>query len=176
LEDGRPVEVLTSPGGDLEGRPDGVVPTGALAFIDDVAEHLDGYALLIDYAGGGAHGYRGHSVVEDLLSSPGDTDITAGIDLAMVTARARERGLTVFADVSQHDALRALGYEDWYREELERQHHELEARDGVAAVRTWSGRSRASLLVDPGALGRFRWLVLASDPALPEPSFLRPRA
>ena len=40
------------------------------------------------------------------------------------------------------------------------------------AVRTWSGRTRASLLVDPGALGRMRWLLVAS-PGRPEPSWLR---
>jgi NADH dehydrogenase [ubiquinone] 1 alpha subcomplex assembly factor 7 len=176
LGDDRLIEVLAPAGDDLAKEPDGVVPTGALGFVDTLAEHLDGYALLIDYVGGEVHGYRSHAVVADVLASPGDTDITAGIDIARLSARAQERGLTVFPDVSQQDALRALGYEAWYRTELERQHRALDDRDGVAAVRTWSGRSQASLLVDPGALGRFRWLVLASDPALPAPSFIRPPA
>jgi hypothetical protein len=37
----------------------------------------------------------------------------------------------------------------------------------------WSGRHRASLLVDPSALGRHRWLLLAT-PGLPAPGWLGP--
>jgi hypothetical protein len=42
---------------------------------------------------------------------------------------------------------------------------------GLEAVRTWSGRSRATILIDPAALGRLRWLVLAT-PGLPAPRWL----
>ncbi len=104
-------------------------------------------------------------------TAPGETDITAGVDFDAVAARARAAGLQAFPLVSQHDALMALGLERWLREELSRQHEELEAREGAAAVRTWSGRSRATLLADPGGLGRFRWLVLAT-PGLPAPAWL----
>jgi hypothetical protein len=38
-------------------------------------------------------------------------------------------------------------------------------------VRTWSGRSRATLLVDPAALGRLRWLLLGTA-GLPPPSWM----
>jgi hypothetical protein len=44
-------------------------------------------------------------------------------------------------------------------------------RAGVEAVRAWAGRSRATLLVDPGRLGRLRWLVLAAGEA-PAPDWL----
>ena len=47
----------------------------------------------------------------------------------------------------------------------------LDERDGLGAVRTWGARSRATLLVDPAALGRFRWLVLAT-PGLDPPAWL----
>jgi SAM-dependent MidA family methyltransferase len=154
-----------------------VVPVGAFAFIDRLGAVLErGYAILIDYGGEGAsggpvHGYRAHALVADVLASPGDVDITAGVDVSMIRERARSAGLHAFAAVTQQQVLRALGFEAWSLEELARQGDQLAIRDGMGAVRTWSGRSRASLLVDPGALGRLRWQVLASD-GLPEPDWL----
>jgi NADH dehydrogenase [ubiquinone] 1 alpha subcomplex assembly factor 7 len=154
-----------------------VVPVGAFAFIDRLASSLDrGYALLIDYGdvgtpGGNIHGYRDHRVVEDVLADPGSTDITAGVDFALIANHASQRGLVVFPTVTQHDALIALGFEEWLRGERERQTSQLDAREGLEAVRTWSGRSRATLLVDPSALGRLRWFLLAT-PGLPAPAWL----
>ena len=57
-----------------------------------------GYALLIDYGavgspGGDIHGYRDHRVVEDVLADPGSSDITAGVDFALIARHAEERGL-----------------------------------------------------------------------------------
>ncbi len=137
---------------------------------------IAGYVLVIDYGGlgtpgGVTHGYRSHAVVEDPLDAPGEADITAGVDLAMIAARAEAIGLRAFPSVTQREALSALGFDSWAREELARQHASLDARDGAAAVRAWSDRSRATLLVDPGALGRFRWLVLATR-GLPAPAWL----
>lgn len=154
-----------------------VVPEGALTFIDDVVSVLHrGYALVIDYgaegaAGGPVHGYRDHRVVADLLVDPGDTDITAGVDFDAVARRATERGLVAFPPVTQRGALMALGFEDWVRDEQRRQQALLDTRRGAEAVRTWSARSRATLLVDPAGIGRFRWLLLAS-PGLPAPAWL----
>jgi len=181
LDDGRLVEVLTAPSDDLpawRAEEDLVVPVGAFEFVERLARVLDprGYGLLIDYggigsSGGPLHGYRAQQLVDDVLAAPGSADITAGIDFAAIAAHAEAAGLRAFPSVTQHDALKALGFESWFREELARQHTALDARDGVAAVRTWSGRSRASMLADPGGLGRFRWLLLAT-PGLPEPPWL----
>lgn len=181
---GQLAEVAAAPDDDvraaaagLEPGEETVLPDGALAFVDDAAARLRrGYVLVIDYGdvggpGGPAHGYRTHGLVEDPLDTPGGADVTAGVDFAAVAERARERGLTAFGPVTQHRALRALGFEAWVRGELERQHRLLDERTGLEAVRTWSGRSRATLLVDPAALGRFRWLVLAT-PGLPAPDWL----
>jgi NADH dehydrogenase [ubiquinone] 1 alpha subcomplex assembly factor 7 len=178
LEGARFVEVETP--WDGEAGPadrETIVPVGAFAFIDRLARTLTrGYALLIDYgavgsSGGDIHGYRDHHVVEDVLTDPGSSDITAGVDFALIARRAEMRGLVAFPSVTQHDALLALGFETWLRGELERQAALLDAREGLEAVRTWSGRSRATLLVDPSALGRFRWLLLASQ-GLPSPPWL----
>jgi NADH dehydrogenase [ubiquinone] 1 alpha subcomplex assembly factor 7 len=178
LEGERFVEIETP----WDGEPaleDGemLVPVGAFAFIDRLARMLErGYALLIDYGavgstGGDIHGYRDHRVVEDVLIDPGSSDITAGVDFSSLARFAEERALIAFPSTTQHDALLALGFEDWQRAELGRQTALLDERDGLEAVRTWSGRSRATLLIDPSALGRLRWLLLAS-PGLPSPSWL----
>jgi SAM-dependent MidA family methyltransferase len=154
-----------------------IVPVGASAFVDLLAETLArGYALVIDYgdvgsAGGEPHGYRGHRVVDDILADPGSTDITAGVDFALIAARAQERGLTAAPTITQRDALLALGFETWIRTELERQTTLLDAGAGLEAVRTWGGRSRATLLIDPAGLGRLRWLLLAT-PDLARPTWL----
>jgi SAM-dependent MidA family methyltransferase len=178
VEGDRFVEVGTPWDGDpYPSDHETVVPVGALAFVDRLASTLtSGYALLIDYGdvgppGGDIHGYRDHRVVEDVLADPGSTDITAGVDFALIANHAERRGLVAFPTVTQHDALLALGFESWLRAELERQTTQLDAREGLEAVRTWSGRSRAILLVDPSALGRLRWLLLAT-PGLPAPAWL----
>jgi SAM-dependent MidA family methyltransferase len=187
LDRDRLVTVDVEPGPDLLAATHGsasgdldelVIPVGAFRFLDDLARalHPRGYALLIDYGtagpSGAVHGYRDHHVVEDVLASPGESDITAGVDFDALAERARGTGLVPLPMVTQHDALMALGLDGWLRDELTRQHRELDERAGAAAVRTWSGRSRATMLADPGGLGRFRWLVLAT-PGLPTPGWLR---
>ena len=155
-----------------------VVPVGALAFVDELASVLaSGYAVLIDYATergreDPVHGYRDHRVLEDVLHDPGSADITAGVDLAAVADRARQRGLVPFRTVPQWAALTALGFDAWSQGELDRQTELLASGRGTEAVRVWGERSRASLLIDPTALGRLRWLVLAT-PGLEEPGWLR---
>jgi SAM-dependent MidA family methyltransferase len=179
IEGDRFVEVL-SPVGDLEAPADDgewVVPTGAAAFVTEVLAGPGPRALLaIDYgsdhgAGGPAHGYAAHRVVEDLLAAPGTTDITAGVDFGFLARAASADGLQAFPTVSQHDALAALGLEDWLHTQLERQQDELNTGRGAGAVRTWGGRSRAVMLADPAGLGRFRWFV-ATTPGVAEPAWL----
>ena len=151
-----------------------VIPDGALMLTDELCRKLTrGYALMIDYGavgspGGTTHGYRGHRMVTDPLDAPGEVDITAGVDFDLIARRAREGGLTSFESVTQLDALIALGYEDRMSEQLDRQRELLAAEEGAEAVRVWSDRSRASILVDPAGMGRFRWLLLATS-GLPEP-------
>jgi SAM-dependent MidA family methyltransferase len=156
---------------------DRIAPVGALAFIDSLRRTLErGYALLIDYGGlgttgGPLHGYRGHAIVQDMLANPGRTDITAGVDFELIAASAGSIGLTAFPTVTQRDALLALGLDRWLHGQLERQHRSMDAGEGTQAVRAWSGRGRASLLIDPGGLGRLRWMLLAT-PGLAAPPWL----
>jgi SAM-dependent MidA family methyltransferase len=161
--------------GDRRADGDVVVPTGALAFIEQVADVLEhGYALLIDYGGdasGPVHGYARHQPIEDVLDAPGTVDITAGIDFGWIADHALAHGLTAFPLADQTDVLLALGFEAWLRDELATQHEQLARGAGIDAVRTWSMRSRATMLVDPVALGRMRWLLLATN-GLPPPPWL----
>jgi SAM-dependent MidA family methyltransferase len=154
---------------------DVVIPTGALAFIDRIAATLHrGYALLVDYGGdvsGPVHGYARHQPIEDVLAAPGSVDITAGVDFGWIAQRAHDVGLQPFPLANQSDVLLALGFEAWLRDELATQHDQLARGEGLDAVRTWSMRSRATMLVDPAALGRMRWLVLATE-GLPPPPWL----
>jgi NADH dehydrogenase [ubiquinone] 1 alpha subcomplex assembly factor 7 len=183
--DDLPIEVLTEAGeelrtvaGGLAPGEEAVVPDGALAFVSELGAALEhGYALVIDYgsvgsAGGRPHGYRDHLEVGDLLHDPGEADITAGVDFALVAEHARRNGLVAFPSVTQREALVALGFDRWSRGERRRQVELLDRREGRSAVNAWSGRSRASLLVDPTALGRHRWLLLAS-PGLEAPTWSR---
>jgi SAM-dependent MidA family methyltransferase len=121
--------------------------------------------------GGRAHGYRAHRPVEDLLDRPGSTDITCGLDFELLGEHAERQGLIAFPSVTQRHALTALGFDHWIHEQLGRQAELLNQREGLDAVRTWSARSRATLLVDPSALGRLRWLLLAT-PGLSGPSWI----
>jgi SAM-dependent MidA family methyltransferase len=183
LDDDRFVEILVAPH-DLEeladasgGGGETVVPTGAAAFLIEALRGPAPRALLaIDYgsdrgAGGPAHGYVAHRVVEDLLAAPGTTDITAGVDFGHLAEVAQAGGLQAFPSVSQHGALSALGFEAWMRTELERQRDLLDTGRGGDAVRAWGGRSRATMLSDPSGLGRFRWFVVTT-PGVAEPTWL----
>ena len=153
------------------------VPVGAFAMLEDLAGVLRrGYVLAIDYgtpegAAGGVRGFREHRLIADVLSDPGGTDVTAGVDLSMVAARARSVGFRVFEPVKQATALAALGHERWERTMREMQSMLQERGRNSEAVRVWEARSRASLLADPSGFGRFWWLVFATD-GLPQPAWL----
>jgi SAM-dependent MidA family methyltransferase len=176
LADGRLAEMETPRADEMGTKPaegeEIAVPVGAVEFVDELAETLrDGYALLIDYEGGtnDVHGYREHRVVEIDVDAPGTTDITAGVDLHAVARHAEARGFRSFGTVSQTDAMRALGFEEWFLAERERQASLLSEGQGVEAVQTWSGRNAAMELVDPMGLGRLTWLTLATEGRLKPP-------
>jgi SAM-dependent MidA family methyltransferase len=154
------------------------VPVGVFAMLEDLRSVLHrGYVLAIDYgvprgATGGVRGSREHRHVANVLSDPGDTDVTADVDLSMVSAHARSLGFQAFDPVTQAAALAALGHERWKRTMREIQTMLQRHRRGSEAVRVREARSRASLLADPSGFGRFWWLVLATG-GLPEPTWLQ---
>lgn len=87
--------------------PDGAraeVNLEALRWIDRIARRLErGFVLTIDYGytarelaafpGGTLMSYRRHTALEDVLSDPGERDITAHVCFTALEDRGRERGL-----------------------------------------------------------------------------------
>lgn len=150
---------------------DAVVPTGAAAFVESAAAVLRrGYVLLIDYGASadaegvaGVHGYRGQTVVGDVLADPGSSDVTAGVDMRLVAAIARDLGLAVWGPVSQREALHALGFAEAVEALRRDQVGHLDEGRGTDAVRAFSARGAASLLVERGGLGDFAVLCLGKD-------------
>ena len=153
------------------------IPFGAIRFVEALAASMRrGAALLIDYGvadgpTGGAHGYRDQRETSDVLSAPGTTDITAGVDLSMLAAAADASGLVVHGPVPQAAALDALGYGRWAETMREMRSMLQRAGRHAEATRVWGARSQASLLVDPAGWGRLWWLVL-STPDLPRPAWI----
>jgi NADH dehydrogenase [ubiquinone] 1 alpha subcomplex assembly factor 7 len=154
-----------------------IVPTGAMRFVDELATTLrGGYALLIDYGSARdpsreVHGYREHRVLENVLHDPGSADITAGVDFGAIVRRAERGGLRSLGLTSQRDVLLTLGFAEWNAIQLDRQGSFLAQGKSGRATRVWEGRGQASLLVDPGGLGRQKWLLLATE-RLPAPGWL----
>src|SRR6266700_1535186 len=102
---------------DLAPGDEAVVGLAALDLLDQATALIDkGYLWLVDYGFTGGrrsssvHGYRAHRVVDDILSQPGATDITAGVDFHSLAEHLRRAGHTVWGPVSQRDVLIALGY------------------------------------------------------------------
>ena len=161
----------------LRDGQESTIPVGAFAILDEAVTRLHrGSLLLIDYgrtegSAGAVHGYREHREVADVLSDPGGTDITAGVDWTLIAAHARNLGLRACGPVTQAEALDALGHPRWEAAMREMQAFLQRADRGSEAVRVWETRSRASLLADPAGFGAFRWLEVATG-GIPEPSWL----
>jgi NADH dehydrogenase [ubiquinone] 1 alpha subcomplex assembly factor 7 len=153
------------------------VPVGSFEALDALAATIRrGSVLVIDYGKAGGpvgppRGYREQRLVADLLTRPGDTDVTAGVDFDRVAAHGRRLGLRAFRPVSQADALRLLGYGRWERTMREIQSMLQRTGRGAEAVRVWEARSRAGLLAEPSGFGGFWWLVLSTE-GLPAPGWL----
>ncbi|HEX2089930.1 MAG TPA: SAM-dependent methyltransferase, partial [Actinomycetota bacterium] len=163
LEEGTPSseEVIRAAPPIRDGE-EGVSNLEALRFIDEAASLLDrGYIWVVDYGwpsvehGALVHGYREHRIEEDVLSNPGSRDITAGVDFDALVRHARSRRLNVWGPVTQREALMALGFEEWERAALTEQGRLLSERRGLEAIRTFSERGRARMLIDPTGLGGF---------------------
>ena len=156
-----------------EGR-EGVLSPMALRFLD-LARHLlgRGYVWIADYAldpddpTASVHGYRRHELEPDVMADPGSRDITAGVDFEALRSHARVSGLSVWGPVSQREALLALGFRDLDRRAQSRQQEAIAARRGIDAIRIYSNRTRANMLVANGGLGDFKVLCVGVDAEVP---------
>ncbi len=102
-----------------EGRQGTIIETSpaAAAVVDEIAGRLaaqGGCALLIDYghtdsrAGSTMQAVRAHRKV-DPFSAPGEADLTAHVDFAMLAKVAQARGITWMGTPTQGAWLKALG-------------------------------------------------------------------
>jgi NADH dehydrogenase [ubiquinone] 1 alpha subcomplex assembly factor 7 len=148
----------------------------AIAFLERAARSIGrGYIVLFDYpisselGSAAVHGYRRHRVEADVLDAPGTRDITSGVDFAPLIDRARSLGLTVWGPIRQREALVNLGFREWEHAVRRRQTAASQAGDGRRAVRAYSARTRAGLLLAPEGLGGFTVLCLGvGDPPRPD--------
>ncbi len=136
-----------------------------------------GPLLVIDYAleawryyapqrsAGTLMAYRAQGASADPLLDPGSADLTAHLCIESLMAAAEASGWQPLGQCRQGEALLALG--------LAERLHGLQHRPG-AALATLLGRREALLrLVDPHALGDFRWLAFSRGQALATPLFLQ---
>jgi SAM-dependent MidA family methyltransferase len=144
-----------------------VVSPAAIDLLDHAARVLrTGYVLLVDYGfttseeAGSVHAYREQRLEDDVLSEPGSKDITAGVDFPMLARLSRDRGLAVWGPVTQRDVLLALGFREWDQAAQARQQEAIAARRGIEALRIYSDRTRANLLIGRSGLGAFYVLCL----------------
>ena len=154
----------------MEEGAEAMVPTGALRFVDELASSAPRRVRAPRSTTGRAParparctatGSTGWS--SDLLADPGSADITAGVDLGAVAARASALGFEVRSGrCDSHRPWPRSGSRSGLRAERARQGELLNAGRGTDAARAWEGRNRARLLVDPSGLGRLRWLLLAT--------------
>ena len=141
------------------------VSIGAESWVAQIAAALtSGYLLLVDYADdetgllarmgeGTVRGFSRHRLVTDPLERPGETDITATVNVTAIRRAAEGAGLRLAGTGTQRDVLIALGI----REPAARSETPLDQ------LRSASRRSAVDTLLDPRGLGAFRVLLFAKD-------------
>ena len=127
----------------------GALAAGALLVIDYALEAWRYYAP--QRAGGTLMAYRGQQATGDPLLEPGAWDLTAHLCIESVDAAASASGWQPLGQCRQGQALLALGL-------AERLHGLQQGSDLAAQL---ARREALLRLVDPAALGDFRWLAYA---------------
>jgi len=151
---------------DLAEGSEWLIRPSAADFVEQARRILSrGYVWVVDYGLSdpgltSVHGYRRQRLEEDVLADPGSRDITAGVDFVAIARHAKQRGLSVWGPVTQREALLALGFRDLDHRAQRRQIEAVERRRGVDAMRIYSNRTRANLLLARGGLGDFSVLCL----------------
>jgi SAM-dependent MidA family methyltransferase len=136
------------------------------AWIGALAAGLErGAALLIDYghpaaelydaqrrAAGTLATYQGHTVGDDPYVAVGRRDLTAHVDVTAVVRAATDAGLSHLGTTTQAELLSRLGAGELLVGE--------QTRPGAGLAAYLETRAALVRMIDPGALGRFRAVVL----------------
>ena len=146
----------------LDEGEEATIPLAARELIRTLATRMSsGVVLIVDYeSAGGPWGYRDHARRSDLLEEPGSADITAGINFGSLAAFASSVGFHVEGPVSQREALLDAGFASLDEQLLAEQARAQEEGRAREALRLWSYRREAQLLIDPTGLGGHRWMRL----------------
>ncbi len=147
------------------------VSLDAPALLRGLARRLErGYLVTIDYGYeaqalyapwrrmGTLMAFRGHSPQPDPLARPGETDLTAHVDLTTLARAGEAEGYASAPAVSQAEALAWLGSGETLAAARAR------AADDAGAF--FAARRAVETLSDPAGLGRIRVLVQAKDAPL----------
>jgi SAM-dependent MidA family methyltransferase len=133
--------------------------------------------LVIDYAheawryyapqraNGTLMAYRGQQASDDPLQQPGHWDLTAHLCIESLEAAGVATGWSLLGQRRQGEALLALG--------LAQRLHGLQHQSADQLADLLSRREALLRLVDPMALGDFRWLAFSRGPAGAMPLFLQ---
>ncbi|MFO7628236.1 MAG: SAM-dependent methyltransferase, partial [Prochlorococcaceae cyanobacterium] len=136
-----------------------------------------GQLLVIDYAleawryyapqrsNGTLMAYRGQQATGDPLAEPGAWDLTAHLCIESLDAAAASGGWEPLGHCRQGEALLALG--------LAERLHGLQQGRGAELASLLARREALLRLVDPHALGNFRWLAFGRGMPLETPRFLK---
>jgi SAM-dependent MidA family methyltransferase len=136
-----------------------------------------GQLLVIDYAleawryyapqrsQGTLMAYRGQQASDDPLAEPGAWDLTAHLCIESVDAAAASGGWEPLGQCRQGEALLSLG--------LAERLHGLQQQDPAGLATALARREALLRLVDPRALGDFRWLAYGRAVPLEAPRFTR---
>lgn len=124
---------------------------GPLLVIDYALEAWRYYAP--QRASGTLLAYRGQRASSDPLLAPGEADLTAHLCIESLARAAAASGWQELGQARQGQALLALG--------LAERLHGLQQQPGAALAALLAQREALLRLVDPHALGDFRWLAFS---------------
>ena len=139
------------------------ITLAAESLINHVSRRLGcGAMYLVDYGAEGAElaarggsllSYSTRGISEDVLSDPGDRDITAHANWTSARRTFERQGFVVEGPHSQRDVLLSLGARDLDRTLKEEHDASLAGGDGRSAVSALSRRQALRALLDEGGLG-----------------------
>ncbi len=141
---------------------------GLEEWVANVAGRLRrGYVLVIDYGypadklygpdfmDGTLRAYYQHTVSDDPFRAVGHQDLTAHVDFSALRRAARRHGLQVLGLTTQADFLNGAGIGQLLVETQQQPGMTYEEYVGI--------RAAVIRMIDPGAMGRFRVLILGRD-------------
>lgn len=141
------------------------ISLGIEGWVAEVAATLErGYVLVIDYGypadelygpgreRGTFKAYYHHGVHEDPFRAVGEQDMTAHVDFSALTRAGEERGLVVLGLTTQAKFLAGAGIGELLVA--------MQKQEDMTAEEYLAARAAVVRMIDPGAMGRFRVLVL----------------